>query len=57
MDARDGNGPGEHPEEVGAKRLVEVPAGGGGEEDGGELIGEGVEDVAPVDCLGEGVGE
>ena len=31
----DDDGPGEDPEEVGAEGLVEVPAGAGGEEDGG----------------------
>jgi len=34
--------------EVRAEGLVEVPARGGCEENGGELVGEGVEDVAPV---------
>jgi hypothetical protein len=50
-DACDGDGPGEHPEEIGAEGLVEVPAGDGGEEDGCELVVQGVEDVAPVNCL------
>lgn len=31
--------------------MVEVPAGGGGEEDGGELVLEREEDVAPVYVL------
>lgn len=51
MDPGYRDGPGQHPEQVRAERLVEVPAGGGGEEDGGEEGGQGVEDVAPVDCL------
>ena len=50
-DPRHSYGPGEHPEEVGAEGLVEVPAGDGGEKDGCELIVEGVEDVAPIYCL------
>jgi hypothetical protein len=37
-DARHGYGPGEHPQEVGAEGLVEVPAGDSGEEDGSELV-------------------
>jgi hypothetical protein len=46
-----GDGPGEHPQEVRAEGLEEVPAGDGGEEDGGQLVVEGIEDVAPVYCL------
>ena len=49
----DDDAPGEHPEEIGAEGLVEVPAGTGGKEDGGELGLERVEDVAPVNVLGE----
>ena len=41
--------------------MVEVPAGTGGEEDGGELVLDRVEDVAPVyvldGCLVEGLEE
>lgn len=56
VNLRDRNSPGKNPEEVRAEGLVEVPAGGGCEEDGGELVGEGVEDVAPVYGLcGKGV--
>lgn len=51
VDPGDGDGPGQHPEQVRAEGLVEVPAGGGGEEDGGEEGRERVEDVAPVDGL------
>jgi hypothetical protein len=46
-----GDGPWEHPEEVGAEGLEEVPAGDSGEEDGCQLVIEGVENVAPVYCL------
>lgn len=35
--------------------MVEVPARAGGEEDGRELVLQGVEDVAPVYVLGWGV--
>lgn len=51
----DDDRPGEDPEEVGTEGLVEVPAGAGGEEDGGELVLHGVEDVAPVYVLSWGV--
>lgn len=47
----DDDRPGEDPEKVGPEGLVEVPAGAGGEEDGGQLVLDGVEDVAPVDIL------
>lgn len=48
VNLRNRDSPGKNPEEVRAECLVEVPAGGSCEEDGGELVGEGVEDVAPV---------
>lgn len=48
VNLRNRNSPGKNPEEVRAEGLVEVPARGGCEENGGELVGEGVEDVAPV---------
>nr|POF17468.1 hypothetical protein CFP56_12882 [Quercus suber] len=41
--------PWQDPEDVTHKALVEVPAWTGGEQDGGELGGDGVENVAPVD--------
>jgi hypothetical protein len=47
-------GPGEYPDEVGAERLVKVPARGGSEGDGGKLVVEGVEDIGPVDGLYNG---
>jgi len=50
-DARDDDRPGHHPREVGAEGLVEEPARDGGEQDGGELVVEGVKDVAPVNGL------
>ena len=50
-DPRGDDGPGQDPEEVGSEGLVEVPAGAGGEEDGGELVLERVEDVTPVYVL------
>lgn len=56
INLRDRDSPGQNPEEIRAEGLVEVPAGGGCEEDGRELVGEGVEDVAPVYGLwGRGV--
>ena len=48
VNLRNRNSPGKNPVEVRAEGLVEVPARGGCEENGGELVGEGVEDVAPV---------
>lgn len=41
--------PRQHPAQVADERLVEVPARAGGEQDRGELGGERVENVAPID--------
>lgn len=51
-DFGDDDCPRKNPEEVGSESLIEVPAGTGGEEDGRELVLQGVEDVAPVYVLG-----
>lgn len=40
--------PGQHIEQIRHEGLVEIPQWAGGEEDGGELGGNGVENVAPV---------
>jgi hypothetical protein len=47
---RHNNRPRQHPAKITHQRLVQVPARAGGQQDCGELGGDGVEDVAPVDC-------
>ena len=43
--------PGQHPQEIRPQGLVEIPARNGSEEDGAELVVDGVEYIAPVDVL------
>jgi len=46
--------PRQHPEEVGAQCLIEIPARNCGQEDGCELVIKSVEYVTPVYCLSWG---
>lgn len=57
VDGRDHDGPGQDPAEVGDEGLIQVPGRTGGEQDGGKLGGERVEDITPVDRLPHVLGD